>query len=192
MSVPWTMYIRLHRTHWACGAKGLSLIKAPCSPVPPTAPFCPFRLLLYSHLLLFLLLFFPVPFSLSGPARAQYSPFWTYYEHKMLSEKGRQYHLGRTDPLTAAHTAHCWGSSDTQGCSSTAAKQFKNQQCWKLCNAQARLTEHSAARYQVTVAGAGKDLSFFFFPFFPRKNIVLARCKTSAKIPNVNDQWPPD
>lgn len=158
MSVPRTTYIRLHRTRRACGGKGLSLTKAPCSPVPPTAPFCPFRLLLYSHRLLFPLLFFPVPFSLSGPAWARYSPFWTY-GHKTLSgipsaEQTRWRLLA----------AHCCASSDTQGCSSAAAKQFKNQQCWKLCNAKAGLTEHSAVRYQVTVAGAGKDLSFF--PFF--------------------------
>lgn len=132
-------------------------------PVPfSSTPSCPWILCLYSYLLFFfsslfsLLLFYSL--SLLAESASHFVPMsincsWGWC--------GR-YRLDRTDPLARsrqlARRTHCCRSSNTQCCSwtCTAAKQFKDQQCWKLCNAKTELTECSAMQYQVTVAGAGK------------------------------------
>lgn len=163
------MDIRLNRTHWAfwSGGKRLSLTKPPCSYFIR----CSFLSLSFTFVFPPSLLFFPVPISLPGPAWEEYSPFCTY-KHKTLSKMGRQVSFRQnrstgTQPAPGSYNPPLRVTKyPALQLDSAAAKEFKNQQCWKLCNAKTGLMEHSATRYQVTVAGAGRDFLIFFF-FFP-------------------------
>lgn len=172
MSVPWTMYLKLNKTHWAfwSGGKGLSLTKPPCSYSICCSFLSPSFTFVFPSSLFFLLFSFSLfPFHSLALLRKSTAPF-VPISIKCSPSWGGRYHLGRTDPLAhrrqLACITHCCGSSNNQCCSWTQQQPDSLKTNSAESSAMQRQGWWSAVLCGIRWLWQELERIYFFFFFF--------------------------